>query len=262
MKFDSLELTRTEKIILKNRLHFESPYLEIAETALLYYKALVIKRSKKNSIDDRLFLNIKNNLDRQLSFVEYKGSKLRCDNKYPILNIVYSNYALHGEEYPLFFLDKSYIVDERIQPLNLSFKYKEFKSFLDKYLVDIKNFYDGKSIVGLNFVSWKFFYYVDINENELLYKDLLISFPNIEDTVTICTLRWFMDIYSRNLFKTELEEIFKLIKSNQYKFNGEKMNNLVLDVAKSCICFVVGDKSIELQFSNNVTSIFIDNLRG
>lgn len=248
MKFDSLELTKTEKIILKNRLHFESPYLDIAEAALLYYKALVIKRSRKNSIDDRLFKNIKNNLDKQLSFVEYKGSKLKCYNKYPSLYIVYTNYELQGEEYPLFFLDKSYIVDERIQHLNLSFNYKEFKSFLDSYLVDMRKFYDGKSIVGLNFVSWKFFYYVDIKENELLYKDLLISFPNIEDTVTICTLRWFMDIYSRNLFKTELEEVFKLVKSNPYKFNGDKMDNLVLDITNSRICFVAGNKSVDLKF--------------
>lgn len=56
----------------------------------------MIKRSRKNSIDDRLFKNIKNNLDKQLSFVEYKGSKLKCYNKYPSLYIVYTNYELQG----------------------------------------------------------------------------------------------------------------------------------------------------------------------
>lgn len=251
MKFDSLELTSTEKIMLKNRLHLGSAYIGLTEAALLYYKALVIKHSRKNSIDDTLFKNIKSNLDKQLSLVDYKGSKLRCENKYPSLHIVYTNHEL-WEELPLFFVNKNYIIDERIQPLNLSFNYKNFKLFLDKYLVDLKHFYDGKSIVGLNFISWKFFYYVDIEKMELLHNNLLTVFPDTEDALIISTLYWLMDIYNRNLFKTEIEEIFKLIKSNPYKFNGEKTKSLSLNTDKFYIHFVLENKSIKLKFDNNL----------
>lgn len=239
MKFDSLELLPCEKSEVFNKLYGYNDFLkyyDICEAALLFLKAEVIKRSRNNDIDGYTYDMIKNNFLELLNNIE-------SDYAYPEL-------GLHSNGVFIIYIDKSFIRDERIQPLSASRKYKEVKYSLDNYIKQLSNPSNQTLTPSYDFVSSNFYDYVNAESNKLLFKDLKTKLSS-EDAKAICSLYWLLYIINTGIFKTKISKIFSLINQNSYTFEGKKIVKIV-HMHINCISFDFNTGSrLTINFKNH-----------
>lgn len=220
MKFDSLEVLSCEKSQVFNRLYGYGStdflkYYNLCEAALLFLKAEVIKRSRKNSIDGYVYDNIKNNFLNLLKQTKYGTSGIELDYNYPEL-------CLHSHGALIINMDKSFIRDIRIQSLSVSNKYKDMKLYLDAYIKQLTNPVNSTLTPLFDFISFDFFDYVNAESNKLLFNDLTTKLSS-ENAKVISSLYWLIYLYSEGVFKDDLSKIFTLIKSKSWDFEGKQI---------------------------------------
>lgn len=252
MKFDSLEVLPCEKSQIFNKLYgHKLIYYDVCEAALLFFKAEVIKHSKKNSIDENLYNIIKNNFLGLLKQDRYVVGKLDLDYHYPVL-------GLHSGKAFIICIEKSFIRDERILPLSISNDYKEMKYFLSNYIEQLSNPVNSTLGPKYNSINSNFYNYVSSEHNRLLLGDLLNNF-NEEDAKTICTLYWLIYISNQGYFQKEISKIFSLIKQKCYDFDGKQIA-IIYHMHINCISFGFNTGSIiTINFKNNRV-VSIENL--
>lgn len=248
MKFDSLEVLPCEKSQIFNKLYGYGSadflkYYNLCEAALLFLKAEVIKHSRKNSIDGHIYDMIKNDFVNLLSQTKYGTSDIESDYQYPEL-------VLHCHGVYIIDINKSFIRDERIQPLSMSDKHKGMKLCLNNYIEQLTNPVNNTLTPICDFIYCDFFDYVNAESNKLLLNDLINKF-NSEDAKAICSLYWLMYIANQGLFKNEISKIFNLIKQKPYDFEGKKIVK-ICHMHINCISFDFNTGSrVTITFKNH-----------
>lgn len=248
MDFISLDLNIFEKAEIYNYCldngNTDIKYIcnEIGQNALLYLKSNVIRHSKNNKIDYKLYESIKNTF---CSCISCQNFVCNIDDNYPKIKIEIfkQNFDIEANAVPVFQLsiDKSWIRDEIIQAQNLWTGYKELVD-------DIKSFtllFNSSNSEPINYTFIESFYnYVYLNNYESLILSCYIKLKDGKDAELLAKIYVLNYLYEKGVCKKEISKFFDTLKSTSFLFLEAIITQVKIDRENNQIVMYTSDSEI------------------